>query len=210
MTVQNMSLWQQGNHCKISWSPKCYKIKVTVHINSNCGIQNLHSAQTKCILSTIHRCILSILLDESLQVNVNVTFWQNYTFTQSSPTWPTYSHKEFKPNWKWKCLKMQNITWKYFFTALWTHTCISVKVKQRRQGNFSRVTSLVLAVGSVLTFNPSWVTGVCWCAEEGQEGTLLPRPLRSHVGNSWAVPDSRVRGNVAGSTGLPLGEQTHS
>lgn len=82
----------------------------------------------------------------------------------------------------------------------------SVIVNQRWQGNFSRV-SLVLAVGSMLTFNPSWVTGVCWCAEEGQEGTLLPRPLRSHAGNSWAASDSGVRGNVTGSTGVPLGDR---
>lgn len=33
---------------------------------------------------------------------------------------------------------------------------------------------------------PVGATGVCWCAVEGQQGTLLLRPLRSHLGNSWA------------------------
>ena len=33
---------------------------------------------------------------------------------------------------------------------------------------------------------PAWATGVCWCAVKGQQGTLLLRPLRSHLGNSWA------------------------
>lgn len=49
---------------------------------------------------------------------------------------------------------------------------------------------VIVAVGSVLTFNPVWVIGLCWCAEEGQEGTLLPRPLRSHADNNWAASDS--------------------
>lgn len=84
---------------------------------------------------------------------------------------------------------------------------MSARVNQWRRENFSGLTALVLAEGSTPTFNPEWVTGVCWRAEEGQEGTLLPRPLRSHAVNSWAASDSGVRGNVAGSTGLPLGNR---
>lgn len=46
--------------------------------------------------------------------------------------------------------------------------------------------AVVLASGSMLAFNPRFVTGVCCCAEEGQESTLFPQPLRSHRGKSWA------------------------
>lgn len=120
-------------------------------------------------------------------VNVNTTFWQNYTFIQFSPT---YSHKHLKPNWMWK---FQNIT-ENIYSRFCELTLLSQwKWSRGDKETFSRVTARVLAVGSVLTFNPGWVTGMCWCAEEGQEGTLLPRPLRSHVGNSWAAPDSRKR-----------------
>ncbi len=187
---------------------KTFSLKVTVCINITIifVIQKLHSAQTK---HPSYKDTSYPLYWTSLHKWMK-TWHFGKTIHSLAPHLPTYSYKELKSSWKWKSLKMKNITGKYFFTALWTHTCISVKVKERRRGNFSRVTALVLAVGSVLTFNPGWVTGVRWCAEEGQEGTLLPRPLRSHVGNSWAAPDSRVRGNVAGSTGLPLGEPTHS
>lgn len=59
-----------------------------------------------------------------------------------------------------------------------------------------------VAVGSALTFS---LVGSPGCAGEGQEGTLLPRPLRSHGGNSWAVGWEGT-----GCTGLPLGQKTHS
>lgn len=49
---------------------------------------------------------------------------------------------------------------------------------------------------------PVWATGVCWWAVEGQQGTLLLRPLRSHLGNSWA--EGRDVPGLAG-----FGKQTH-
>lgn len=75
-----------------------------------------------------------------------------------------------------------------------------MKVTQRRQEKFSRVTAVVLAVGSSLTFNPGWVTGMCWCAEEGQEGTLFPRPLRRHAGKT---AEQRLTGGGEGKSQPP-------
>lgn len=138
----------------------------------------------------------------SLQVSINMDSADRHL-----PPTSFSLHEELKPNSLWKCLR--DITSEYYCSV--NSHMSQWKWIRGDEGTFPRVTALAIAAGSVVAFNPGWVTGVCWCAEEGQEGTLLPRPLRNHAGNSWAKKsDSRVRGNVAGSVGLPLGEQALS